>query len=153
MNTLIQESQDDDENIPQKFNKNHRAMKTTTCQACDHNSNIKYQRNVLMFTDWITGKILYVNDIKRPSGFIPFQDICNKMGNSPSPILEYNVRRAAVYTFVHSHNVCDTENPELSDRPLFCNRKINTAKDFRKALIFMHDSVRVRKASGAGSLD
>ena len=38
MNTLIQESQDDDENIPQKFNKNHRAMKTTTCQACDHNS-------------------------------------------------------------------------------------------------------------------
>ena len=42
---------------------------------------------------------------------------------------------------VHSHNVCDTADPELSDRPLFCNRKINTAKDFRKALIFMHDSV------------
>ena len=40
MNTLIQESQEDDENIPQKFNKNHRAMKTTTCQACDHNSVI-----------------------------------------------------------------------------------------------------------------
>ncbi len=118
-----------------------------------NNSHIKYQGNVLMFTDSIIGKILNVKDIKGPSGFIPFQDICNKMGNSPSPILEYNVRRAAVYTFVHSHNVCDTENPELSDRPLFCNRKINTAKDFRKALIFMHDSVRVRKASGAGSLD
>ena len=43
--------------------------------------------------------------------------------------------------FVHSHNVCDTVDPELSDQPLFCNRKINTAKDFRKALIFMHDSV------------
>ena len=37
MNTLIQESQEDDENVPQKLNKNHRAMKTTTCQACDHN--------------------------------------------------------------------------------------------------------------------
>ena len=45
--------------------------------------------------------------------------------------------KAAVYTFVHRHNVCDTADPELSDRPLFCNRKINT----RKALIFMHDSV------------
>ena len=36
--------------------------------------------------------------------------------------------RAAVYTFVHRHNVCDTADPELTDRPLFCNRKINTAK-------------------------
>ena len=49
--------------------------------------------------------------------------------------------RAAVYKFVHSHNICDTVDTELSDQPLFCNRKINTAKDFRKALIFMHDSV------------
>ena len=47
--------------------------------------------------------------------------------------------RAAVYTFVHSHNVCDTVDTELSDQPLFCYRKINTAKDFRKELIFMHD--------------
>ena len=31
--------------------------------------------------------------------------------------------------------------PELPDQPLFCNRKINTAKDFRKALISMHDTV------------
>ena len=47
--------------------------------------------------------------------------------------------------FVHRHNVCDTVDPALSDRPLFCNRKINTAKDFRKALIFMHDSVPCAK--------
>ena len=49
--------------------------------------------------------------------------------------------KAAVYTFVHSHNVCDTADPELSDQPPFCNSKINAAKDFRKVLIFMHDSV------------
>ena len=66
---------------------------------------------------------------------------------------EYNVVRAAVYAFVHSHNVCDTGDPELSDRPLFCNRKINTAKDFRKALIFIYDSVLCAMASGAESLD
>ena len=73
-----------------------------------NNSHIKYQGNVLMFTDWIIGKILYVKDIKGPSGFITFQDICNKIGNSPSRIFEYNVvrLRVAVYTFVHSHNVC-----------------------------------------------
>ena len=88
------------------------------------------------------------------SGFITFQDVCNKIGNFPSRILEYNVVRVAIYTFVHSHNVCDTVDPELSDRPLFCNRKINTAKDFRKALIFLCTTLfRVQKASGAGSLD
>ena len=43
-----------------------------------NNSHIKYQGNALMFTDWIIGKILYVKDIKGPSGFITFQDICNK---------------------------------------------------------------------------
>ena len=99
-----------------------------------NNSHIKHQGNALMFTDWITGKLLYVKDINGPRGFITFQDICNKVGNSPSRILECNVARAAVYTFVHSHNVCDTADPELSHRLLFCNRKINTAKDFRKAL-------------------
>ena len=69
-------------------------------------SHIQYQGNALMFTGWITGKILYVKDIKGPSGFIKFQDICNKIGNSPSRILDYNVVRAAVYTCVHSHDVC-----------------------------------------------
>ena len=65
-----------------------------------------------MFTDWIIGKLLYVKDIKGPRGFITFQDICNKIGNSPSRILECNVARAAVYKFVHGHNVCDTADPE-----------------------------------------
>ena len=55
--------------------------------------------------------------------------------------LEYNVVRAAVYALGHSHNVCDTVDTELSDQPLFCNRKINTVKDFRKVLLFMHNSV------------
>ena len=35
--------------------------------------------------------LMYVKDIKEPSGFITFQDIRNKIGNSPSQILEYNV--------------------------------------------------------------
>ena len=55
-----------------------------------------------MFMDWITGKILYVKEIKGPSGFITFQDICNKIGNSLSRIAEYNVVKAAIYTFVQS---------------------------------------------------
>ena len=37
-----------------------------------NNSHIKYQRNVLMFADWIAGKILYIKDIMGPSGFITF---------------------------------------------------------------------------------
>ena len=45
--------------------------------------------------------------------------------------------RAAVYTFLHSHNVCDTVHTELSDLPLFCNRKINAAKDFLERRLFL----------------
>ena len=77
----------------------------------------------LLFTDWIAGKILYVKDIKGLIGFITFQDICNKIGNSTSRILQYNVVRVAVYTFVHNHNVSGTVDTELSDQPIFCNRK------------------------------
>ena len=44
---------------------------------------------MLSYTDWITRKILHVKDIKGPSGFI-VQDIilCNKLGNSPSRIMQ-----------------------------------------------------------------
>ena len=86
-----------------------------------NNSYIKQQGNVLLFADWITRKTLYVKGIKGPSGFIPFQDICNKIVNSTSRILEYNIVGPAVYTFVHSHNVCDTVDTELSKQPPFCN--------------------------------
>ena len=61
-----------------------------------NNRHIKHQGSVLFFKDWIIGKILYVKDIKGPSGFLTFQDICNKLGNSPNRILEYNVVRVAV---------------------------------------------------------
>ena len=53
--------------------------------------------------------------------------------------------RAAVHTFVHSVNGCDTVDTELSGLPPFCNRKISTVKDFRKAVISMHDSVPYAK--------
>ena len=62
-------------------------------------SHIKYQGNVLIFTEWIIGNIMYVKDIKEPSGFITFQDICNRIGNSPSQILKFNVVRVAVLHF------------------------------------------------------
>ena len=52
-----------------------------------NNSHIKYQGNVLMFTDWIIRKILYVKDIKGPSGFITFQDTCKKIRNSSTEFL------------------------------------------------------------------
>ena len=121
-----------------------------------NNSHIKYRGNVLLFTDCITGKLLCVKDAKGPSGFITFQDIHRKTGNSPSRILEYNVVRAAVYMLVHSHNVCDTVDIELSDQPLFCNRTINTAKDrWKGADFYARFCFRVCKimASGAGKLD
>ena len=106
------------------------------------NRPIKHQGSVLFFNDWIIGKILYVKEIKGHSGFLTFQDICNKLGSSPNRILEYNVVRAAVNTFVHSVDGCDTVDTELSDLPRFVMfRKIKSVHDFRKAVISMHDSV------------
>ena len=104
-----------------------------------NNIHIKHQGSVLFFKDWITGKILFVKDSKGPSGFLTFQDNCNKLGNSPIRTLEYNVVRAAVNTFLHSVDGCDTADTELFDLPPFCNRKINMVKDFRKVVISMHD--------------
>ena len=52
-----------------------------------NNSHIKYQGNVLVFTDWITGKILYVKDIKGPSGFLPFRIYVAKEGTLPVEFL------------------------------------------------------------------
>ena len=67
-----------------------------------NNSHIKHQGNMLLFTDWTTGKTLYVKDIKVPSRIITFRDTCNKMVNSSSEILEYRVVIADVYTLVQS---------------------------------------------------
>ena len=50
--------------------------------------------------------------------------------------------RAAVNTFVHSVDGCDTVDTELSDLPRFVMfRKIKSVNDFRKAVISMHNSV------------
>ena len=49
-----------------------------------------------------------------------------------------------MFTRLYSHNVCDKVDTKLSDQPHFCNKQtkiINTAKDFRKPHISVHDSV------------
>ena len=119
------------------FNRHDPSMPVST--VLWNNRHIKHQGSVLFFKDWITGKILFVKDSKGPSGFLTFQDNCNKLGNSPIRTLEYNVVRAAVNTFLHSVDGCDTADTELFDLPPFCNRKINMVKDFRKVVISMHD--------------
>ena len=61
--------------------------------------------------------------------------------------------RAAVNTFVHSVDGCDTVDTELSDLPPFCNRKINSVKDFRQVVLSMHDSVPCAMAFGTENLE
>ena len=61
--------------------------------------------------------------------------------------------RAAVNTFVHSVDGCGTADTELSDLPSFCNRKINSVEDFRKAVVSMHDSVPCAMVFGTENLE
>ena len=97
------------------FNRHDPSMPVST--VLWNNRHIKHHGSVLFFKYWIIGKILYVKDIKGPSGFLTFQDNCNKLGNSPIRTLEYNVVRAAVNTFLHSVDGCDTADTELFDLP------------------------------------
>ena len=55
------------------FNYHDPSMPVST--LLQNNSHIKHEGNVLLFTDWITGRILYVKNIKGPSVFVTFQDI------------------------------------------------------------------------------
>ena len=103
--------------------------------------------------DWIIGKILYVKDIKGPSGLLTFQGTCNKLGNSPNRILQFKVARAAVNTFVHSVDGWDTVGTELSDLPSFCNRQKTQRKTLERRLFQCTTLSRVQMVFGTENLE
>ena len=53
-----------------------------------NNNYMRYQGNVLFFPDWIKGNILNIEDIYGPDGVMSYNEICNKIGNSPNRIIE-----------------------------------------------------------------
>ena len=71
-----------------------------------NNRSIRHQGNVLFFPDWVKGNILVVKDVLNDLNMcLSFEEICLKIGYSPSRLLEYNVVCSAVRSFLKAHNI------------------------------------------------
>ena len=101
-----------------------------------NNQFIQYHGNVLFYSQWIKGGILKVSDMYNDNGLLSCQEICHKIGNTPSRVLEYNVVASAVRNFVDRVREDDRIDIDLSFPPPFCEKNVfnYTCKDFRKAL-------------------
>ena len=98
-----------------------------------NNSFMKHQGAVLFFPDWIKANVLSLGDVHGPDGFITFHDVCQKIGQSASRILEYYAVRAAVHQF-QRRNTNNTTDIDLQNIPVFNGKRIASYKEFRKAL-------------------
>ena len=58
----------------------------TTCLLWN-NESVICSREVLYFKEWAVNGILFVSDFVKP-GLMSFQEICERVGNSPSRIIE-----------------------------------------------------------------
>ena len=100
-----------------------------------NNDAVRYQGNVLLFADWVKGEILTVRDVcDENMRVLTFERIVQKLGHSPNRLLEYNVVRSAVNSFLRRHN--DVHNFDLDfESPFFCGETVYTIKEFRKCLV------------------
>jgi hypothetical protein len=106
-----------------------------TSQLLWNNRELTHQGNVLLFVDWIHGKILHVEDVLDDNRHILlYEDICNKIGYSPNRILEYNVVRSATASFLRKQENFASLDPALN-LPTFCGKIISTIKGFREELV------------------
>ena len=77
--------------------------------------------------------MLCVEDFMQGNRMASFQEICNKIGVTPSRFLEYSVVCNAVKTFLRKFDV--DKFCEMPQIPMFHNAQIYRASDFRKFLV------------------
>ena len=66
-----------------------------------NNDLITYRGNVLFYKNWIQNGIIRISDLLENEHILSFEQLVNKIGNSPSLQLEYNVVRNAIYPFLN----------------------------------------------------
>ena len=91
-----------------------------------------YQGSVLFLKEWVKGGIYFVNDMYNEYGLLSYAQICEKLGQSPDRILQYNLVCTAVRQFVLRNNVNAASH---IGTPLFHGRRLVMAKDFRSQLV------------------
>ena len=75
-----------------------------------------------------------VADMVTSEGIVPYQTVCRLVGCAPNRILQYNVVRTAVRTFLHNFDI-KALNIALTEIPFFHDEKVYTARNFRKKLV------------------
>ena len=100
-----------------------------------NNNDIKYQNKTLQFSSWIKNGINLITDVYQNSTFITFDEICRKIGNAPSRLLEYFTVRNAVMAFIRQNNdLNQLETIDLTNPPKFFGKNILKCKEFRETI-------------------
>ena len=100
-----------------------------------NNQNITYRNQVLFYKKWAQRGIIYVNDILEGNNIVSLQQIEEKLGRSPSLMLEYNVVWNAVSAFLANHEPLTVEVALNRDILLFDSKQLASAKSFRLSLV------------------
>ena len=112
---------------------NNVTEKNDISQILWNNKDLIYQRNAMFYPNWIRAGVCSVQDmLDENNQILSFQDICIKIGNSPSLFLEYKVVYSAVSSFLLKHSIF---SPVLTDNLIFCGKKVFSLKEFRTMLI------------------
>ena len=84
---------------------NHVNSTSSGCTLLWNNRNVACQGHFLFFTEWVRAGVMIVADMVTSEGNAPYQTVCRLVGRAPKRILQYNVSRAAVCTFLHSFDI------------------------------------------------
>ena len=95
-----------------------------------NNKFITCSNKPLFFKEWIKAGLYTVADVCENGNIITYQGLCDRIGDSPRRILEYNTVFAAVRSFQRKYQV----NTEV-ELPLFNEKLIFRAQSFRKEVI------------------
>ena len=110
----------------------HNVHKESISPCLWNNMLIRCQSQVLFFKDWIKCGIINVRDIYNDNQLITLQQLCDKVGNSPSRIIEYNVVKSALHRALRT-------TPDLLDstqvqKAVFNNKTLISVREFRQEL-------------------
>ena len=78
-------------------------------QCLWNNLNIRYRKKVLFFDKWIQANVIYVKDIWSEGDILSFDQMCKKVGYSPTLIFEYNAMHTALRALA-LHDLSQTAN-------------------------------------------
>ena len=117
----------------------HSIKNRTLDQCIWNNTFIRYQNNVIYFSEWAKKGITIISDIIQNYSILPLSDIENIVGRSPSLHLQYQVVHGAISNFLRQHPIDKNDNTQY--QIYFNNQCITSARAIQTLLCEKHYSV------------